>query len=213
MARLFNYFPTTFYSLNDDNASLDLVTNIIARFSFENSLKENTSVFYKYSIQDGDTPEIIAAKFYDNPERHWIVLLFNDIIDPQFDWPLDQRTLIKYIDKKYEPNATSPDTGLSWAMNVNNVQAYYKIITRESSDGTKISERINIDQSSYANVALSSTTYTLQNQSTVVETITKEIKTFYEYEVEENEKKRSINLLKPELLPAVEKEFKRVIRT
>ena len=43
-------------------------------------------------------------------------------------------------------------------------------------------------------------------------TTTKGKTTYYEYEVEENEKKRTINLLKPEYVMDVEKEFKRVIK-
>jgi hypothetical protein len=39
--------------------------------------------------------------------------MFNDIIDPQYDWPMENRTLMQYIDKKYSANG-----GLSWAMNI-----------------------------------------------------------------------------------------------
>ena len=115
MAKYFNFFPKTFYSLSDKSTAADLVTNVIARFGFEQELKENSSVYYAYDIQDGDTPETIANKYYGSPERHWVVLLFNDIIDPQYDWPLDQRTIIKYIDDKYTANGaanTSPQTGI-----------------------------------------------------------------------------------------------------
>ena len=100
MARYFNFFPKTLYSANNASLGLDTVTNITARFGFEATLKENSAAFYKYDIRDGDTPEIIATKYYDSPERHWIVLMFNDIYDPQFDWPLDERNLITYIDTK-----------------------------------------------------------------------------------------------------------------
>ena len=41
--------------------------------------------------------------------------------------------------------------------------------------------------------------------------VTKEKKTHYEYEMETNEAKRNIILLKPEFVPQIEKEFKRVI--
>ena len=37
-------------------------------------------------MQDSDTPEIIADKYYGNVEYHWVVLLFNNIIDPQFEY-------------------------------------------------------------------------------------------------------------------------------
>jgi nucleoid-associated protein YgaU len=100
MAKYFNYFPKTLYTANNSSAGLDTVTNIIARFGFEQSLKNNSSAFYKYQIQESDTPEIIAHKYYGNAEKHWIVLLFNDIIDPQFDWPLKYDVLIDFVDAK-----------------------------------------------------------------------------------------------------------------
>jgi hypothetical protein len=217
MARYFNFFPTTIYSADDTNSGLDSVTNIIARFSFEQKLKENSSAFYKYDIQDSDTPEIIASKFYDSPERHWIVLLFNDIIDPQYDWPLDSRTLIKYIDSKYSTpefadTANTSVSGLSWAKDISNVKSFYKTITTTNSDGSEDIQKFEVDADTHANVGTTTTFFTLENGSTIKQTISTETESYYDFEIEENERKRSINLLKSELVPAVEKEFKRVIR-
>lgn len=208
MAKYFNYFPKTLYTNTDEGNALDTVTNIISRFAFEESLKENTSAFYPYEISEGDTPEIIARKYYDNSERHWIVLMFNDIIDPQYDWPMDSRTLNEYVDKKYADNG-----GLSWAKNVNNVQAYYKITKRISSyDGTVHTEKVQITANAYANTAATSTNFVLQDGTTITEEISKQTKSYYDYEVDENEKKRTIKLLKPEFVSIVEKEFKKVIK-
>jgi len=214
MAKYFNYFPKTFYTSSIRSTGIDTVTNIIARFGFEQKLKQNYSVFYEYSIQDGDTPEIIASKFYDSVERHWIVLLFNDIIDPQFDWPLDQRTIINYIDEKYAANGaanTPVQSGLTWSQSLNNVHSYYKIITTTSSTDSLV-ERLQVDANTYANVSTTTTTYSLQDGKTVTKAITKEIKTYYDYEIEQNEAKRTIKLLKPDFVPEVEKEFRRVIK-
>jgi hypothetical protein len=217
MAKFFNYFPKTFYTSNNVSSGIDTVTNIIARFGFEKKLKENSSAFYKYSIKDSDTPEIIAGKFYDNVERHWIILLFNDIIDPQYDWPLDSRTLIKYINTKYSANqyadtANTSVTGISWAQNTSHVKSYFKNITRTSADGTDIVEKITVDANTYASIAATSIAYTLNNSSSITETISKTTQTYYDYEVELNEAKREINLLKSEFVPEVEKEFRRVIK-
>jgi hypothetical protein len=215
MAKLFNYYPKTFYTSNTKTTGLDSVTNIVARFGFEKKLKNNSSVYYKYSVKDSDTPEIIATKFYDSPERHWIVLLFNDIIDPQYDWPLNNNTLISFIDNKYTANGvanTTPVSGIQWAKSTNNTKNYYKIITRTASDSTIITEKFQVDANTYANVAASTTSYTLNSGAVVTETISKEKQTYYDYEVEENEAKREINLLKKEFVPEVEKEFRRVIR-
>lgn len=215
MAKFFNYYPKTFYTANKQSAGLDSVTNIIARFAFEKKLKENSSAFYKYSIKDSDTPEIIASKFYDNPERHWIILLFNDIIDPQYDWPLQNNTLIEFIDAKYTANGaanTTPVSGIQWAQSTNNTKAYYKVVTRTSFDSTEIVEKFQVDANTYANIAATTISYTLDSGATVTETISKEKQTYYDYEVEVNEAKREIKLLKSEFVTEVEKEFKRVIK-
>ena len=215
MAKYFNYFPKTLYTANNSSAGLDTVTNIIARFGFESTLKENSSAFYKYDIKDGDTPEIIASKYYENSERHWIVLMFNDIFDPQFDWPLRDRVLVDYIDAKYTANGaanTTIQTGLSWAMSPNNIQAYYKVITRTNIDDIKIIEKLQLDANTYANTATTNIIYNLQDGSRITEVVTKETQSYYQYEVAVNDSKRTIKLLKPEFVTAVEKEFKRVIK-
>ena len=83
MAKYFKFFPTTYYLKDNNSSSLDVLTNITSRFGFEKELKENSATYYTYEIKDGDTPEIIAEQIYGSSERHWIVLLFNDIVDSQ----------------------------------------------------------------------------------------------------------------------------------
>ena len=214
MAKYFNYFPKTFYTSNNDVNGVEAITNIIARFAFDSQLKENTSAFYPYQVQDSDTPEIIADKYYGNVEYHWVVLLFNNIIDPQFDWPLKSDTLIDYIDKKYTANGsanTSAQSGLTWALSENNVQGYFKVVTTTANDGTITQEKITIDANTYANVTTGSNTYTTQAGESVKVVVTKETQSYYTYETNLNEAKREINLVKSDFLPQIEKEFKRVI--
>jgi len=214
MAKYFNYFPKTLYSSNNSTTGLDTVTNIIARFGFEQTLKDNSVTFYKYQIQDSDTPEIIAHKFYGNSERHWIVLLFNDIIDPQYDWPLKYDSFINYVDAKYTANGaanTTVQTGLAWAMSNNNTHSYYKIVTRTDIDNVVSIEKIQVDANVYANVAATSQSFTLADGATITQVVTKERKTYYNYEMEENESKREIRLIKPDFVKEIEKQFKKVI--
>jgi len=218
MAKYFNYFPQTLYSLSDEKNAADVVTNVIARFGFETELKENSSIFYPYDIQDGDTPEMIANKYYGSPEKHWIVLMFNDIIDPQYDWPLDQRTIIKYINDKYSANGAANvtiQTGLAWAQN--QTKSYYKIVTRVTNNPLKdtIKEKIELDANTYANVVTSTSTYVLNSGTSITQTITKETETYYDYEVNLNESKRKIKLLRSEYASqsGLIDEFKRVINS
>jgi hypothetical protein len=218
MSKYFNFFPTTPYTNSNDSSAYDTVTNIISRFGFEESLKQNSSIFYPYEIQDGDTPEMIASKYYGSSEKHWIVLLFNNIIDPQYDWPLDQRTLIKYINDKYADNGARHTpflTGIRWAQDAGNVKAYYKTITRLSSKSTKnqIIEKVEIDANTHTSLPVTTATYTLSDGSRVTQIISKSSLTYYDYEVELNDAKRNIRLLRPEYVTesGLMNEFKRVI--
>ena len=212
MSKYFNYFPKTAYFLEEGVLSADIVTNITARFGFEQSFKNNSVVYYEYDIQDGDTPEIIASKLYGSPERHWAVLMVNDIIDGQFDWPLDQRTIIRYIDDKYSANASAGQSGTTWAQGHNH--SYYQIETRTTnSTNTKLETKIQIDANTYANVSNTSVIKTLSSGQTITITITKEPKTYYDYEIELNESKRRIKILKPEFISPIEQQIRSVFNT
>jgi len=285
MAKFFKYFPQILYTQSNNSSSLDTVTNIMARFAFEEALKNNSAVFYDYDIREGQTPEEIAHKYYGNSEYHWIVLMFNNIIDPYYDWPMESSTLNAYINAKYsgidniiivnggegysngflsisstngvggganvsytvnstgaiinivpksrgsfynqDPiitasigsnaifsfNEITSYSGLSWAQNIVDVQAYYKLITRVSSyDGTTITEKFQITSEEYANTGTTINNYMTQDGLTSTQTITTAFDTFFDYEYNLNESKRKIKLLKPEYVEEVVKEFKNVIK-
>ena len=129
-----------------------------------------------------------------------------------------QRTLIKYINDKYAHNGAihSPyQTGIQWAQDAGNVKAYYKTITRLSSKPTRnqIVEKIEIDANTHTNLPISTSSYTLQDGSTITQTISKSTQTYYDYEVELNDNKRKIKLLKSEYVTeaGLINEFKRII--
>jgi hypothetical protein len=96
----FKSFPYTFYSL-DNATTVQVVTNITNRIILSEETKNNLSLYDEYDIKDGETPELVADKFYNNPELHWLILHYNDILDPRFDWPLDTNNLNRYLTGKY----------------------------------------------------------------------------------------------------------------
>ena len=73
-------------------------------------------------------------------------------------------------------------------------------------------QKLQVDGDTYTTIGASSSTYTLADGNVIQEDITKETLSYYDYENELNESKRTIRLLKPEFIPAVEKEFKKVIK-
>jgi hypothetical protein len=208
MAKYFNFFPKILYT--SDTISGDVVNNLTSRFSFEEGFKNNTSVCYEYDIQDSDTPEIIAAKFYGDTERHWVVLMFNDITDPQFDWPMDYRTLIAFMDEKYKDNANTNQSGSNWAQS--HVHSYYKVETRTTlSTNTIVVNKFEVDSNTYSTIATTSSDVLLASNKTIRIQISKQTQSHYDYEMELNESKRKIKLLKPEFVNNIESEFRRVI--
>ncbi len=96
----FKSFPFTFYSL-DNTGTVQVVTNITNRVSLSDEVKNNLSLYDEYDIKDGETPELVADKFYNNSQLHWLVLHYNEIMDPRFDWPLDTNNLNRYVAGKY----------------------------------------------------------------------------------------------------------------
>ena len=101
----FKQFPLTTY-LNFKNISKlydkdVLVRNILKRVTFTADLKEQAGLFYDYDLKNGETPEVLAHKIYGNVYFHWVLLLFNDIIDPYEDWPKPDSAIENYIQRKY----------------------------------------------------------------------------------------------------------------
>ena len=155
-------------------------------------------MYYTYDIQEGDTPEMIAEKFYGDAERHWIVLLLNDIMDPFYDWPLSYRNFTKFIESKYIG-------GASYASST--IHHYSKVITKsDSSTGDISSQTYIIDLDTYNN-----TPHSVVSAGTITVTTDKSTTTIYDYEEQLNESKRTIKLLRKEYASQVEDELKALL--
>ena len=211
MSKYFSYFPKTSYTTSNNGDSIDAVTNIMTRFKMEESFKNNTAVYNTYTIKDGDTPESIAYDFYGDVEYHWVVLLYNNILDPQFDWPLEDRSLSRYIDSKYESYADTAnnETGLVWSRS--NIHSYYKEITTTTPKNISHTQIIQIDASTYAHTSSLTTSITLDSGEQIIKSILRSSKTYFQYEYDVNESLRSIKLLKNEFIFALKDEFRRTI--
>jgi len=57
--------------------------------------------FDYYDVQNGEAPEIIAHKYYGDPELHWTILIANDIVDYYHNWPMSQQTFEQYVKERY----------------------------------------------------------------------------------------------------------------
>jgi hypothetical protein len=78
---------------------------------------------------------------------------------------------------------------------------------------TKLETKIQVDANTYANVVESSVVKTLALGQTITVAVTKETKSYYDYEVQLNESKRRIKILKPEFVSPIEQQIKNVFNT
>jgi hypothetical protein len=180
----------------DANRNSVIMTDLMARCSIIPEILKNPMVYYDYDVQDGDTPEIVAYKYYGDSYRYWIVLFANQVTDPQWDWPLSSNDFDAFIANKYQdfnPYST--------------VQHYEKIITQfDAVTQTTTTQKIIIDEDTYNSLITGSFTYTLPTGSVTI-TISKAAVSYYDYELNLNESKRSIKILNSIYVDELEKQF------
>lgn len=222
----FQKFPYTFYSL-DDGKSAQLIQNILIRNKINDEVKNSFVLYDEYDVKDGETPEILAFKFYGDSNLHWLILQMNEILDPRFDWPLDTRRFNDYLNSKYN--------------DINGIDHY------EDSSGDQINGNVTLNASVFNNYDVGDVVYNLSskgigfitsaptstsrivtvteggfkssnqisdnilgtNKTTITSTtsITGTPVTFYTTEDRANEAKRRIRVLKPQFVSAVISEF------
>jgi len=204
----FNTLPKIVYRTPQGVSSL--YTNLMARASIMPNVLKNPMVYYQYDLQEGDTPEIVAYKYYGDSYRYWIVLFANQIMDPQWEWPLNYAAFNSYINDKYGYNQS---TGM-WSVFDPYATTYQfqKIITQYDAESQITTvNTVVIDELTYNNLSETTHSYTLPT-GTVTVSVTKKILSYYDWETETNESKRTINILNELYVNQLEKEFKNLMK-
>lgn len=94
---MYNYF-TNFPIISYNGTP---TVNVLAKVKFTDIVKNMGVVFYPYTIAEGERPDIIAANYYDDPRYSWVIYLANDIVDPYYEWPMQESEFKQFILKKY----------------------------------------------------------------------------------------------------------------
>ena len=96
----FNLFPTIKYDVTGDGTKTT-IKDFLLRVKVRDYVKNNRAWFAKYIVEQDETPEMVAFKIYGQAQYHWVVLLFNQITNPYYDWPLKVRDFYAFINDKY----------------------------------------------------------------------------------------------------------------
>ena len=87
---------------NDDISNYINVKNLFKRGKIRPDIFGNLSYFTKYKVIGDERPDNIAWNVYEDSSLDWIVLLSNNILNVQSEWPLPQRALDEFLMEKYE---------------------------------------------------------------------------------------------------------------
>lgn len=82
-------------------SNYDNVKNLFKRGKLREDIFGDLSFFTKYQIIGDERPDNVAYKFYNESTLDWVVLLSNNILNIQTEWPMTQYTFDKYLLDKY----------------------------------------------------------------------------------------------------------------
>ena len=125
----FSQFPTIFYDAVGKTGP-KIVTHLLKRVAVHSKARATTAVYDTYDVRNGETPEMIAHKYYGDAEYHWVILLVNNITDRYHQWPMNTRQFLAHLAERYdnvdavhhyEINQVSGDTSVKINIGITNI--------------------------------------------------------------------------------------------
>lgn len=198
MSRYFQSLPTIAYDLYGNNNPI-FIRNIFFRLKIIDAIRANTLIYYPYFVKEGETPEIIAYKYYKDSNLHWLVMLVNQIVDPTYDWPLTELSFQNYITSKYGSIGAAQALIDHYTLTVTSVDS--------ATNDTTITTT-TIDLTTFNNTpAFTFQEINLVDGTTVAITTTTAIVFAFNQEYQTNENKKQIQLLSNQYTSQIQQEF------
>ena len=176
------------------------VKNIFKGVSIREDILQDLTVFEKFQIVGDDRPDNVAFEFYGDSNLDWLVLKCNNIINVQSEWPLTQTDFNEYLLDKYGDYNTL----------YNGIHHYETKEIKNSKgviivpEGLQVSENYKV---TYFDLALGQHRSSLIEEKDIATPITN-----YDYEINIENEKRNIYLLKPGYTSLVEEDLEREMK-
>ena len=167
--------------VNDRTSAYDFQTvkNLFKRAVIRDDIFNEVTAFTKYSVEGDERPDSVAYDFYGDSGLDWVVLTTNNIIHVRDEWPMSNRDFLTYLNEKYTSEELS------------NVHHYETKIIRDSRGRLIQPEGLIVPEGH-------SVTF-LDRGVLRTESKLKSF-TFLQHEIDLNDAKRDINILKVEYL-------------
>ena len=202
MSNYFRKLPNLDYPtlLKTKQSNTDYIEtkNLFRRVKIREDLFSNFVVFDQYKIVGDERPDNVAERVYGDDNLDWIILMSNNIIDVKNEWPMTQSDLNTYINEKYTQKELS------------NIHHYETIEFRDRNNQLLVPAGKVVDESFTIEYYLGQSG--LRNNGQLKTASPIRSVNNYENEVEINNKKRSINVIKEDVLGLFLKDFNRIMK-
>jgi len=103
MSLYFRNVPDIEYISRENNTLRRYVRakNLFKRVKIRDDIFQNLAFFEKYQIVGDDRPDNVALQFYNDETLDWLILICNNIINIQSEWPMSQKSFDNYLIEKY----------------------------------------------------------------------------------------------------------------
>ena len=215
----FKHFPNILYqsplSHKDSSGDLIAVKNIFRRTKLKDYLQGSVSVFNKYIIEDGERPDTISELLYGSSRYDFVVVLTAGITNINHRWPVQDFQVYDVALNKYGSETK-----------MNEVHHYETFEIKDSQDRQILPPNLIVDVdfkidgsalrfgtnrfrliSEAGNTQLDD-----KNEYTVVTDNIARPVTNYEYEINENEKLRKIDVLQRGYLTTFVNDLRDIVR-
>ena len=162
------------------------VKNLFKRGFLREDIFQDLSFFTKYQVIGNDRPDNVAFQIYNDSTLDWLVLLTNNIVNIQNEWPLANDSFEEIMIDRYG----------TYENLIGGIHHYETIEVKDARDVVIVNAGLQVE-STY------SVTF-FDERAGDMKTVTPTIPiTNYQYEQKVNEEKRNIYLLKPKYLQVV----------
>ena len=198
MASYFRQVPDFDYVNRDSDGKnigdYQVVKNLFKRVKIRPDILENLAYFTQYRISGDDRPDNVAFEIYGDESFAWLVMLANNIMNVQTEWPLSQAAFNDFLIKKYGDIEKA-----------NNIHHYETRQMKNDSGEIVVPKGLNVPKNYKVEY------FDVKRGQYVIRTNEVDAVTNYTYEVRKEEAKRNIYLLKAEYVELVLDDVERLM--
>ena len=197
MSNYFKQIPDFQYVSRLPNATISdyiNVKNLFKRGKLKENVASDATLFTKYKVEGDDRPDNVAFKVYNNENLDWLVMVCNNIMNLQSEWPLLQAEFDRHLIDTYGTYE-----------NLNSIHHYETIEIKNSMGVVLVEKGLEVD-SDYSITYYDSITEQEVTQTNIVTPITN-----LEYETKLDDEKRNIFLLKPSYVNVVADDMEEIM--